>query len=122
MNLDKTRAYYQSPAADAKLCTCNYCKNYVKEIKSTYPLLADYLQCLGVDIEKPFETGPLEPDDRGHIDYIFAQYILLGSSEGFQEKKIEGVDLYLACTHPETDIKESHFVLDFSPLRLRWTF
>lgn len=45
--------------SEADLCSCAYCQNYVKEIKTAYPELAVYLDQLGVDIEKTFEAMPV---------------------------------------------------------------
>ena len=61
MDVIKTRNYYKTINNDS-LCSCDYCKNYRKEIQKTYPALSDFLSDIGIDIEKPFETMPLEPD------------------------------------------------------------
>ena len=53
MNVEKTKAFYEKINHD-DLCSCAYCQNYIKEIRSSYPTLAEYLERLGVDIEKPF--------------------------------------------------------------------
>ena len=77
----KTRKYYESLTPD-DLCQCAYCRNYSKEIKAAYPMMADYFSGIGVDIEKPFETMPLEPDDEGNILYAGVQYIVFGTDVG----------------------------------------
>ena len=71
MNIRKTENYYKTLRED-DLCDCDYCKNYYKEIKASYPLLAEYLEGIGVDIEKPFEAMPLEPYE-GYIEYMAVQ-------------------------------------------------
>ena len=67
LDIKKTKLYYEQISSD-DLCDCIYCKNYIYEIKKTYPKVAEYLFSLGVDIEKPFETMPLEPDETGYLD------------------------------------------------------
>ena len=71
MNKFKTENYYRELNKDS-LCFCDYCRNYYKEVKAAYPELSDYLAGMGVDIEKPFETMPLEPYE-GNIEYIAVQ-------------------------------------------------
>ena len=65
MDIEGTKSYYEQ-ISNRYLCDCAYCQNYVREIKVTYPKVAEYLCSLGIDIEKPFETMPLEPDEAGY--------------------------------------------------------
>lgn len=49
MDVEKTKAFYdQIKCTD--LCKCDYCKNYVREIKVSYPTLAEYLNYFVIDI------------------------------------------------------------------------
>ena len=75
MDVRKTKHYYDVSAGD-NVCTCDYCRNYVNEIRHAYPELSEYLKTMGIDIEKPFETMPIEPDESGHITYIGSQYVV----------------------------------------------
>lgn len=75
MDIIKTENYYRALNSDS-LCSCNYCRNYYKEIKATYPVLSDYLAGMGGDVEKPFEAMPLEPYE-GTIEYSGVQYIVI---------------------------------------------
>lgn len=118
MDIEKTKELYQR-TGPSDLCSCDYCKNYVKQIKAAYPGVAAFLSILGVDIEKPFETMPLEPEN-GYLDYIAAQYIVLGAREDFQRKQIDGVTVEIDDCHPDTTITEEHFVISISPIRLKW--
>ena len=59
INIAKTKEYY-AYIDDSLLCDCSYCQCYREQIRSVYPKVAEYLDSLGVDIEKPFETSPLE--------------------------------------------------------------
>ena len=120
MDIEQTKHFYKQ-IAFSDLCQCSYCKNYVKEIKKTYPLVAEYLQKTGVDIEKPFETMPLEPDENGYIEYIAAQYIVMGDSRDFHKAMIGDVNIDLAQSHPSTDIKEPHFIIELYPVILKWS-
>lgn len=119
MNVQKTKEYYEKLNTD-DLCQCDYCRNYYKQIKSAYPLLAEYLLNLGVDIEKPFETGPLEPDEDGYIEYIFIQYIVYGGCDDFEKTTINAINVDIAKSHPSTEIKETHFVIEVYPIHLKW--
>ncbi len=104
-----------------EICQCDFCKNYVRQIKFTYPQVARFLNSLGVDIEKPFETIPLEPEN-GYLDYLAAQYIAMGTKKDFQGRKIDGVNVEIETCHPSTDIPEEHFIISIFPIRLKWLF
>ena len=68
MDTEKTRAFY-SQLSGKDICGCAYCQNYVRQIRAAYPEATDYLSRLGVDVEKPLETMPLEPDETGQLEY-----------------------------------------------------
>lgn len=89
MNKFKTENYYRELNKDS-LCSCDYCRNYYKEVKAAYPELSDHLAGMGVDIEKPFETMPLEPYE-GNIEYIAVQYIVIGNAADFKSEDVYGV-------------------------------
>ena len=115
----KTERYYKT-LADEDLCSCAYCRNYYREIKAAYPVLSEYLKELGIDIEKPFEAMPLEPYE-GKIEYSGVQYIVMGDPASFQETDVAGVHIAIADSHPMTDLSEEHFVIEISPIILKWT-
>ena len=121
LNLDikRTKSYYEQ-ISNRDLCDCAYCQNYVREIKATYPEIAEYLFSLGIDIEKPFETMPLEPDETGYIEYTSAQYIVCGEPDDFVKTVIGSVNVDVAGAHPSTQINEAHFVIEIYPVRLKW--
>lgn len=119
MNIEKTREYYSYLTND-DLCQCDYCKNYVKEIKAAYPEAARYLDNIGIDIEKPFETMPLEPDENENIKYICGQYVVIGSSEGFQPHSVGDIGIDIAIGHPSTNISDEHFVIEIFNILLKW--
>lgn len=119
MDIEGTKAFYAHIGRE-NLCGCAFCRNYIKEIRASYPALARYLRDLGVDIEKPFETMPLDPDGEGHIDYLCAQYIICGSQAGFKGETINGVSVNVSESHPSTGVGEPHFVIEASPIRLKW--
>lgn len=56
MDFEKTKEYYEQ-LASSDLCQCAYCRNYVKEVKKSYPLVSKYLENIGVDIEKPLKDS-----------------------------------------------------------------
>ena len=116
LDIKGTKSYYER-ISNRDLCDC---QNYIREIKATYPEIAAYLFSLGIDIEKPFETMPLEPDEAGYIEYISAQYIVCGEPDDFVKTVIGSVNVDVADTHPSTQINEVHFVIEIYPVRLKW--
>lgn len=119
MNVEKTRAYDEDFDEEDR-CPCAYCRNYEREIARAYPVVRETLEEMGIDIEKPFETMPLEPDADG-IEYIGAQYIVLGEKTGFLRRRVGDVVIDLALSHPTTDLEEAHFVIEVGPVHLPWT-
>lgn len=120
MSIKETKQYYDSLAAE-DLCNCAYCRNYIREIRNAYPKVAEYLLALGVDIEKPFETIPLEPDETGGIEYLSSQYIVIGNTDGFIKTVIDTVTVDITDSHPLTNIDKPHFVIEIYPVRLKRT-
>ena len=55
MDIERTKQFYRE-LKQSDLCGCAYCRNYVNEVAKAYPAVTAYLQTLGVDIAKPFET------------------------------------------------------------------
>lgn len=118
-NVAKTQAYY-SALRPENICGCSYCKNYCARVKATYPEIAQYLFRLGVDIEKPFETSPLEPDENGYLEYCVCQYIVFGTCPKEYHHQVGEVIFGVTDCHPSTGIEEAHFVLDLYPIRLKF--
>lgn len=115
----ETEDFYET-IEDETLCRCAYCENYRREVVAAYPLLTTYLRQLGVEIEKPFETMPLEVDDRGMIAYSGVQYIVCGAPEQFEACVVEDVRVTLAGVHPTTGLAMPHFVIEVYPITLPW--
>ena len=82
MDIERTKQFYRE-LKQSDLCGCAYCRNYVNEVAKAYPAVTAYLQTLGVDIAKPFETMPLELDEAGQMPYIGPQYLVFGAEAGF---------------------------------------
>lgn len=118
MDTKKTKSYYEKLSQN-DLCDCAYCQNYAHEIRTTYPELTEYLASLGVDIEKPFETMPLEPDETGYIEYTVL-YIVCGKIDDFAKTAVGSVTVNIADSYPSTEIEEPHFVIEIYPVRLKW--
>ena len=59
---------------------------------------------MGADIEKPFETMPLEPYE-GNIEYIAVQYIVMGNVADFKSEDVYGFHIGIADSH---QLLESH--------------
>ena len=119
MDTEKTRAFY-SQLSGKDICGCAYCQNDVRQIRAAYPQLGDYLSRLGVDMEKPLETMPLEPDETGQLEYAGPQYIVCGTPDGFAEPQIGSVRIEIAASHPATGVEEPNFVIELYPIRLKW--
>jgi len=119
VDVSATQRYYRSIDGDM-LCDCGYCKNYRTQVKSEYPTVAEYLSVLGADIEKPFETSPLEPDENGFVTYCGCQYIVFGTCPADYVHRIGDVTFRAASSYPSTGITDEHFVLEFYPIRLKY--
>lgn len=117
MSVEETRKFYKN---FDDLCDCAYCKNYIREIKKSYPDLAEYLNKLGVDIEKPFETMPGEPEN-GFIEYFGIQYIIIGNKEDFIKAKLVEVEIDLAESYPDPNLDGKYYVIEIGPIKLEWT-
>lgn len=78
------------------------------------------MEIIGIDIEKPFETIPIEPKN-GIIEYVGVQYIIMGDKKGFNGTIISNIKIDVAKSHPSTEIKDEHFVIEIYPITLRWT-
>lgn len=117
MNVEKTRQFYKDYD---DLCDCAYCKNYIKEIKKAYPDLDAYLDKFGVDIEKPWEILPGEVSDE-MIEYLGAQYILIGNKNYFKKVKLGDIAIDLAKSFPDPGLDCDHYVIEVRPIKLQWT-
>ena len=104
-----TKQFYRE-LKQSDLCGCAYCRNYVKEAAKAYPAVTAYLQTLGVDIAKPFETMPLELDEDGRMPYIGPQYLVFGAEAGFAAAMVKDAN----------DV-EPHFVIEIFTIFLPWT-
>lgn len=116
VDVAKTQKYYEESASEF-VCDCEDCKNYCVHIKEAYPEVATYLSSFGIDIEKPFEIGPIEQDD--FIDYYNCAYIVFGTCSNSYCYKIGDVKFRRANSYPSTNIEDEHFVLEFDPIRLK---
>lgn len=117
MSIEKTMDFYKD---FDDLCDCAYCRNYIREIKKSYPNLDLYLEQIGVDIEKPFETMPGEPES-GLIDYFGVQYVVIGDKKDFLKTKLGEVTIDLAKSFPDPGIDCKYYVIELGPIKLEWT-
>lgn len=102
VNIEKTKKYYTSLKRE-DLCDCKYCENYYLQVKAEYPEIAEYLASFGIDIEKPLETSPLEPDENGVLEYCCCQYIVLGTCSDTYNHRIKNVTFCKAQSYPGTE-------------------
>ena len=121
MNVDikTTKAYYHS-IIETALCDCAYCRNYRLQVREAFPKVAEYLYSLGIDIEKPFETSPLEPDENGMLEYCCCQYIVFGTCSSEYHYKIDNIEFRVATSYPNTGIEQEHFVIELFPIKLKY--
>ena len=117
MSVEKTREFYRD---FSDLCDCAYCRNYIREIKKVYPDLESFLDKIGVDIEKPFETMPGEPCG-GYIEYLGVQYIIIGNKDEFRKTKLGEVTIDIAELFPDPGIDGDYFVIEIYPIKLKCT-
>ena len=118
MDIEKTREYYKNyPREDT--CSCEYCQNLIDEIRGAYPELAAFLDSIGVDIERPFEASLPYEHEKGVWLFPFVQYLVVGSSDGFEKTTINGMDVCLCTCHPASTYKGEHFIIDFGPVFIK---
>ncbi|WP_106460458.1 hypothetical protein [Anaerococcus sp. Marseille-P3915] len=117
MTIEETRQFYKDYDG---LCDCAYCKNYIKEIKKVYPDLDAYLDKFGIDIEKPWEALPGEVVG-GMIEYLGAQYILIGNKNDFKKAKLGDITIDLAKSYPDPGLACEYYVIEVSSIKLQWT-
>lgn len=117
MSIEKTREFYKN---FDDLCDCAYCTNYIREIKKSYEDLTSYLEKIGVDIEKPFETMPGESEN-GQVEYFAVQYIVIGDKKDFLKTKLGEVVIDLAKSHPDPNLDDKYYVIEVGPIKLEWT-
>ena len=116
MTIEKTRDFYKTYD---DLCDCAYCRNYIREVKKAYPDLDLYLEQIGVDIEKLFETMPGEPEN-GFIEYFSVQYIVIGDKKNFSTRKFGEVAIRLAKSYPDPNLGGKYYVVELGPIKLEW--
>lgn len=116
VNIEKNNEYYCSDKPE--LCDCDYCKKYIHNIKTTYPAIDKYLSEISIDIQKPFELGYIE-HDKNTVEYLSCQYVVFGQCEDNFSFKIDDVEFSKSTVHPDTNITEEHFVLEFGPITMK---
>ena len=120
-DIEKTRAYYEA-LSEKDLCGCIYCRCYRAGIREACPEAADFLSSLGVDVEKPFETFPLEEQD-GLVEFCGSQYLIFGTCPDGWTHKDGNLEFMKARSHPSTGIEEEHFILEMvSPIAVKRHF
>ncbi|MBQ6553548.1 MAG: hypothetical protein IJL83_08060 [Clostridia bacterium] len=89
-----------------------------KKVKDSYPLFDEQLQGIGVDIEKPFETIPIEYEE-GVVQYTGVQYVVFGDRNIFVPLSTGDVCISVTDNHHATDdIQAAHFIIEAAPLYL----
>lgn len=55
----------------------------------------------------------------GIMFYSGVPYVLMGSADDFEETSIGDAQVFITDSHPMTDIKEAHFVIEISSIYLK---
>ena len=115
IDYENSKKYYEM----LKPCACGYCQLYCSKISECYPEIKKYLASIGVDISKPFELLSYSRDRE--VVYYDCMYIVFGQCEDDFNEDIGEVNFWKndGC-HPDEDISERHFILDFGPVTLNW--
>ena len=53
--------------------------------------------------------------------YMGVQYVVMGSADDFRETSVGNIRVFLTDFHPMTGITEEHFVIEASPISLKWS-
>ncbi len=118
VDLEKTKAYYNG-VQPSDLCDCEGCRNYRARVRQAYPQMAQYLDSLGIDIEKPFHVSyadlPNEPDT---LLYISCCYAAFGECGPDFSRQIDGLVLTRAGACPDSGVDEPHIELQIVELKL----
>lgn len=116
-DIARTRAYYANlPMVDLRNCV--YCQNYREKVRQAHPAMADFLAFLGVDVEKAFETSPLEPAENGILSYCACQYLVFGACGADYQRQIGDVLFRVATSYPAPKVHGPYFVLECGPICL----
>ena len=118
MDIEKTKQYY-SEFTREDCCLCDYCQNYIDEIKAAYPKVAEYLMTLGVDIEIPFELMLPVQYVNEYLKYDIAMYLVAGNTDGFEQTIIGDVDIDIETSHPTATYKGEHFIISAGPFLIK---
>lgn len=92
--------------------------NYREKVRQAHPAMADFLAFLGVDVEKAFETSPLEPAENGILSYCACQYLVFGACGADYQRQIGDVLFRVATSYPAPKVHGPYFVLECGPICL----
>ena len=118
MDIEKTREYYRNYQRQ-NTCQCEYCQNLIDEIKGEYPELTFFLDSIGVDIERPFETSIPYEYKKGIWNFPYVQYLVVGNADGFREKTVNDITVSICANHPDATYKGEYFVIEFGPVYVK---
>ena len=116
VQIENTEKWYKE---ENELCQCDYCRVFRKSFRSCYGATADLLSFYGVDVTKPLEISPAEPEG-DMITYNTVQYVLKGSTNITRNHLIEGLVMHKAEAYPSYKRAENTFVIQLEGVRLPW--
>lgn len=116
VQIENTKKWYKENFEQSQ---SDYCKAFRKSFSSTYAATADLLSFYGVDVTRPLEISPAEPEG-DMITYNSVQYVLKGSCTITRNHLIEGLIMRNTDTHPSYQQAENTFVIKLEGVRLPW--
>lgn len=114
--IEETAAWYKE---DTEQCECDYCTAFRKSFSHCYPATAKLLSFYGIDVNKPLDTSPAEPEGNT-ITYDAVQYVLKGVCNTNKDYSVEGLTIHKADAYPTYKQAENTFVIGINGIRLPW--
>lgn len=121
VDVDSTARYSKEHA----LCDCDEDRNFYAQARETFPGLAAFLAELGVEIDRPDETGSHAEDDC--IDYHFVSYTVIGDILESDKYEIHLFDggrfLHVVIDHwyvPNEQKTDRYFTVTVYNIQLPW--
>ena len=121
VDIDSTARYSKEHA----LCDCNEDRNFYAQVRERFPKLTAFLAELGVEIDRPDETGSHAMED--YIDYHFVAYTVVGDIVELGKYEIDLFDggrfLNIVIDHwyvPNEQQTNRYFTVTVYNIQLPW--
>ena len=117
VDVEKTKAYY-SAFREEDLCDCEGCRYYRAHVRQAFPIIADYFDSLGMDIEKPFSVSYVEMEKESKMLYMACCYVAFGDCGLDFRQMIDGAVLTRAGACPDSGVEDAHIELAIETLTM----